>query len=272
MSYLFLAHLLNGLLMIAMPIGLALFLSVRWKLGARLWLIGAATFILSQIGHIPFNSLFTLVVNRTPLTEMSERSALLFNAVYVGLSAGLFEELFRYGMFRWWAKDARSWRKGVLTGAGHGGAEAIIFGAIALYNFVQFAYLRNADLSKLVPTGQLAQTQLQISGYWSMTWFEVPAGCPATAFLHPDPYRHGRARPANLHAQAMVLGLAGGSLPCCDGYRCDPALWSRRRSPGLCLHVRIRDRQPVPGLPFAPARTWAGKSSARPWSLEQEIS
>lgn len=185
MSYLFLAHLLNGLLMITMPIGLALFLSVRWKLGARLWLIGAATFILSQIGHIPFNALFTLVVNRTPLTEMSERSALLFNAVYVGLSAGLFEELFRYGMFRWWVKDARSWRKGVLTGAGHGGAEAIIFGAIALYTFVQFAYLRNADLSKIVPAGQLAQTQLQVSGYWSMTWFDSLQGALQRLFSIP---------------------------------------------------------------------------------------
>jgi len=46
MDILFLAHLLNGLLMIAMPVGLAIFLTTRWKLGWRLWLIGAATFIL----------------------------------------------------------------------------------------------------------------------------------------------------------------------------------------------------------------------------------
>ncbi len=183
--YIFLAHLLNSLLMIAIPVGLAIFLAVRWKLGARLWLIGAATFILSQIGHIPFNALFTLVVNPTPLTKMSSETALIFNAVYVGLSAGLFEELFRYEMFHWWAKDARSWRKGVLTGAGHGGAEAIIFGAIALYTFVHFAYLRNADLSKIVPVGQLAQTQQQVSGYWSMPWFNSLQGALQRLFSIP---------------------------------------------------------------------------------------
>jgi uncharacterized membrane protein YhfC len=181
----FLAHLLNVLLIIAMPVGLALFLAARWKLGMRLWLIGAATFILSQIGHIPFNALFTLVVNRTPLTNMSSQTALIFNAVYVGLSAGLFEELFRYGMFRCWAREARTWRKGVMTGAGHGGAEAIIFGAIALYTFVQFTYLRNADLSKTVSVGQLAQTQQQLSGYWSMDWFGSLQGALQRLFAIP---------------------------------------------------------------------------------------
>jgi uncharacterized membrane protein YhfC len=185
MDILFLAHLLNGLLMIAMPVGLAIFLTARWKLGARLWLIGAATFILSQVGHIPFNALATLVLNRTPLANMTPEAALIFNAVFLGLSAGLFEELFRYGMFRWWAKDARSWRKGVLAGAGHGGAEAIILGAIVLYAFLQLVYLRNADISKIVPAGQLALTQQQVSAYWSMAWYASLLGALERLFTIP---------------------------------------------------------------------------------------
>ena len=185
MDILFLAHLLNGLLMIAMPVGLAIFLTTRWKLGWRLWLIGAATFILSQVGHIPFLALATVVLNRTPLAKMSPESMLLFNAVFLGLSAGLFEELSRYAMYRWWAKDARSWRKGVLAGAGHGGAEAIIFGALALYTFVQLVYLRNADISKLVPAGQVAITQQQVSSYWSMTWYASLLGALERAFAIP---------------------------------------------------------------------------------------
>jgi uncharacterized membrane protein YhfC len=185
MDILFSAHLLNGLLMIAMPVGLAIFLTARWKLSAHLWLIGAATFILSQVGHIPFNALATLVLNRTPLANMTPEAALIFNAVFLGLSAGLFEELFRYGMFRWWAKEARSWRKGVLAGAGHGGAEAIILGAIVLYAFLQLVYLRNADISKVVPADQLALTQQQVSAYWSMTWYASLLGALERLFTIP---------------------------------------------------------------------------------------
>ncbi|MGD0174095.1 MAG: YhfC family glutamic-type intramembrane protease [Anaerolineales bacterium] len=185
MDILFFAHLLNGLLMIAMPVGLAIFLTARWKLGARLWLIGAATFILSQVGHIPFNALAGIVLGRTGLAKMTPDAQLIFNAVFLGLSAGLFEEFFRYGMFRWWAKDARSWRKGVLAGAGHGGAEAIILGAIVLYAFVQVVYLRNADISKVVPAGQVALAQQQVSAYWSMSWYASLLGALERLFTIP---------------------------------------------------------------------------------------
>jgi uncharacterized membrane protein YhfC len=185
MDVLFLTHLLNGLLMIAMPVGLAIYLTMRWKLGARLWLIGAATFVLSQVGHIPYLALATFMLNRTPLVKLSAESALLFNAVFLGLSAGLFEEFFRYGMYRWWAKDARSWRKGVLAGAGHGGAEAIIFGALALYGFLQLAYLRDADLSTIVTADKLAQLQQQVSSYWSMAWYSSLLGAVERMFAIP---------------------------------------------------------------------------------------
>lgn len=171
---LFAAHLSNALLMIGMPVALAIVLGKRWKLGARLWFIGAATFILSQVGHIPFNALFTSVVNRTALVNMSTGAALVFNSIYIGLSAGLFEELCRYGMFRWWAKDARSWRKGVLAGAGHGGIEAIIFGSIALFTFVQFALARTADLA-----------QPQVAAYWSTSWYGSMLGALQRLFAIP---------------------------------------------------------------------------------------
>ena len=171
--------------MIAMPVGLAIFLTARWKLGARLWLIGAGTFILSQIGHIPFNALAGFVLNRTPLANWTPEARLIFNAVFLGLSAGLFEELFRYGMFRWWARDARSWRKGVLTGAGHGGAEAIILGIIVLYAFLQLVALRTEDLSKFVSADQLALAREQVSAYWSMTWSSSLVGALERLFTIP---------------------------------------------------------------------------------------
>jgi uncharacterized membrane protein YhfC len=175
MDILFFAHLLNAILMIAMPLGLAIYLTRTWKLGWRLWFIGAATFILSQVGHIPFLRLSSLIMNRPPLVNtflrMSLSSLIIFNGVFIGLAAGLFEELFRYGMYRWWAKDARSWRTGILTGAGHGGAEAIIFGGLALYSFLQLVAYRNIDLSAAIPAAQLQAAKAQVAAYWSTAWY-----------------------------------------------------------------------------------------------------
>lgn len=156
--------------MIAMPVGLALFLTHKFKLGWRLWWIGAATFVLSQVGHIPFNVLVTPLFNRPTIVALQPTTQTWIQAIFLGLSAGLFEELFRYGMFRWWARDARSWRKGLLTGAGHGGAEAIILGALALYGFIQLAVLRHADLSKIFPASQLSLAERQVQAYWSTPW------------------------------------------------------------------------------------------------------
>lgn len=170
MDLLFFTHLLNALLMIAMPLGLAIYLTRRFHLGWRLWWIGAAVFILSQVGHIPFNALVNPLFNKAAVMALPVMTQRWLQAIFLGLSAGLFEELFRYGMFRWWAKDARSWRKGVLTGAGHGGAEAIIVGALSLYTFIQLAVLRNADLSKMFPASELELAQRQVQGYWSIPW------------------------------------------------------------------------------------------------------
>ncbi|MGD0753195.1 MAG: hypothetical protein ABSA23_17540 [Anaerolineales bacterium] len=67
MDILFFSHLLNGLLMVAMPVGLAIYLAGRWKLGGRIWWIGTASFILSKIGHIPFNWVAGKILNQTDL-------------------------------------------------------------------------------------------------------------------------------------------------------------------------------------------------------------
>ncbi len=51
------AHLLNGFLMIALPLVLGVVLARRWRLSWGLFGAGAATFVASQVFHIPFNNL-----------------------------------------------------------------------------------------------------------------------------------------------------------------------------------------------------------------------
>jgi uncharacterized membrane protein YhfC len=119
------------------------------------------------------------------MVAWSPTAQLVFNAIFLGLSAGVFEEGARFLVLRFWLKDSRSWRKGILLGAGHGGGEAIILGAITLYGFLQLATLRNADLSKIFPATQLALAQQQLTNYWSMTWYSSLLGALERFFTIP---------------------------------------------------------------------------------------
>jgi len=175
-------HLLNGILMIAMPLTLAIILSHRWKPGWRIILIGAATFFLSQVGHIPFNLLMTQLLSKTALVNLSVQGALIFNAIFLGLSAGFFEETFRYGMFRWWLKDAHTWRTGILAGVGHGGVEAIILGGLALFSMIQLIAARNMDLSIVYSGDTLRLVTEQVRTYWSATWYDSMLGAVERLF------------------------------------------------------------------------------------------
>lgn len=171
--------------MIAMPVLLAIYLARKFKLEWEIWLIGGATFILSQVGHIPFNAGMNALFRNNIIPLPPPEWLVAFTAIFGGLSAGLWEELFRYGMFRWWLKDARSWRKGVFAGAGHGGAEAILLGILVLAAFFQLSAYRNVDLATIVPSAQLATAEAQISTYWSAPWYATLLGAVERFFTIP---------------------------------------------------------------------------------------
>ncbi len=170
MNILYLTHPLNGLLMIGLPIALGVYLTRRFKLGWGLFWIGAATFVLSQVGHIPFNQLLNSLFSNGTLPLPPQEWRLVFSAIIAGLSAGLWEELSRYAMYRWWAKDARSWHKGILLGAGHGGMEAIFYGGLVLYALIQMVALKDSNLVGVVPADKIALGLQQIRSYWSTPW------------------------------------------------------------------------------------------------------
>jgi uncharacterized membrane protein YhfC len=174
--------------MIAMPIGLAIILTRRWKLVGRIWWIGALTFVFSQVGHIPFNALVAPVFNQFGFISLHPTVQLVIQAAFYGLSAGLFEEGARYLILRFWLKDARSWRTGILFGAGHGGAEAIIFGALVLFAYIQLLILRNAtpaELAQVVSANQIELAQAQLAAYWSAPWYDTLLGAVERLFTIP---------------------------------------------------------------------------------------
>jgi uncharacterized membrane protein YhfC len=138
--------LLNFLWMLIIPLLLAAYLGRRQRANWGLFGIGAATFILSQVGHLPFN---WLILQRWQLlpVDTGSWSGLLLISAFLGLSAGLFEETARFLTFRYWARDARTWRDGLMTGAGHGGIEAMLLGILGLINMILLNRMRLGELS-----------------------------------------------------------------------------------------------------------------------------
>ncbi len=166
---LYLGFPIQFLLMLGLPVGLWLFLkrkftAVNWSLIG----IGALTFVLSQVLHLPVNWALGLLgggrgVALWPLPLM---------AAIAGLSAGIFEEGARYLVLRYWKRDARSWAAGIGFGAGHGGIEAIIIGALVVLTFINMVTMRAVPLETLGISGDmLDQVQTQVDAYWSMPWY-----------------------------------------------------------------------------------------------------
>src|SRR3989304_4126871 len=159
-----------ALLMIAMPLALGAYLIRRYRSGWGLFLVGGVTFIGSQILHIPFNSyvLNPLLASAGFGAETGPGLMLALAALLLGLSAGVFEERARWLAYRFWIRKARTWPQGLVFGSGHGGAEAVILGLLALATLLQLVVLRGQDLASLVPAEQLAAAQVQVGAYWAL--------------------------------------------------------------------------------------------------------
>jgi uncharacterized membrane protein YhfC len=167
----------NGLLMMMVPIVLAAVLSRRWRLPRRIFWLGVGTFIGSQVLHIPFNR-FVLQPLMTALGLEGVSAGLPFAlvAVLLGLSAGVFEESARYLVYRRFLPREDRWRGAVFYGAGHGGVESFLVGILALYVLLQALALRGADLSLTVPAEQVQLAEQQLSVYWSAPWHAALLG------------------------------------------------------------------------------------------------
>ncbi len=171
---------LNGALMIAMPLALGIWIARRWRQEWRLFGIGAMTFVAAQVLHIPFNVfLLNPLLERLGLTPEPGSWGLVWMAVALGLSSGLFEEVARWITLRRFLPEARSWAEGLMVGAGHGGIEAMILGALVLYAFLQMIVLYGASpeaLVVLVGGDNLEQVRAAMAAYWDIPWYDQLLG------------------------------------------------------------------------------------------------
>ena len=166
----FIAHFLNPLLMVLMPLGLGVFLARRLKVSWGLFFIGAAAFIGSQILHIPFNAWVLGPALQSLEGAVPARALTIITALALGLSAGIFEETARYLSIRSRSPGERTWPNAVMIGAGHGGVESILLGLLVFYGFFQALALLDADLAALGIQDQRALVEAQLEAYWSAPW------------------------------------------------------------------------------------------------------
>jgi uncharacterized membrane protein YhfC len=153
-------------LMMLLPLLVGWFIRRRYGVGWGVFALGAATFVASQVVHIPLNMALGLI--GTPLHGVALWPSAAM-ALVAGLSAGLCEEGARWIVLTFFAKRTRGWRAGLQFGAGHGGVEAIIFGTLVLVNAVTMIALSTGDPARIGITGASAeQLAAARSAYWSV--------------------------------------------------------------------------------------------------------
>lgn len=130
--------------MIGAPTILVRFVRARWGVSWATIGAGALTFVASQVLHVPFNAYIM------PLLPGQHHALhLVVVASFLGLSAGLFEETARYVALRFMRRDDRSCPHAIGFGAGHGGAESIILGILALHGLFQILVIHQVGVENL---------------------------------------------------------------------------------------------------------------------------
>jgi len=156
----------------AVPVGLAVGLRRRWGLPWMLVIAGAVTFVGSQVVHLPLNAGISALFRFEVLPPISVAWQLPFNAIVGGLTAGICEEVARYLVMRFWAKECRTWRQALVLGTGHGGIESLLTGLLVGVTLANMVVLRSAGPASLGLEGEQAAALAQaVEAFWETPWY-----------------------------------------------------------------------------------------------------
>ncbi|MBI5478877.1 MAG: YhfC family intramembrane metalloprotease [Deltaproteobacteria bacterium] len=155
-------------LMLVVPLLLGRWLRRRFDVGWAVFGVGAATFVASQVVHLPLNWAVGLLgppraLGLLPLPAL---------AAAAGLSAGLCEEVARFAALRFVYRRARGYHAALQFGAGHGGVEAMILGALVALTLVNMLVLRYLPASMLrLSADQSWQAGAAAATFWATPWY-----------------------------------------------------------------------------------------------------
>lgn len=153
--------------MILIPVGLAIALRRKYVVAWFLFCVGMVTFVGSQTYHIPLNNWLTDIGVIGPIA--TDDPNFIRTAVILGFSAAICETLARvvgYAvLFRY--KAAENHADGIMVGLGHGGIEAMLFGAVlTAASLTSLLALQGTDLTTLDLTAeQLSVVSKQLATF-----------------------------------------------------------------------------------------------------------
>jgi uncharacterized membrane protein YhfC len=143
-------------------------LTRKFKSPWKLFFAGGLTFVASQVVHLPAIYGLTALFANDALPSPPLEWVPAFNAVVLGLMAGICEETARYILFTFFLKKTSTWNDGVLVGAGHGGIESIILGLGGGLTLINMVVMKNMDPALLgLPADQAALAQQQVAAFWA---------------------------------------------------------------------------------------------------------
>ena len=145
------AFIVNIVICFGMPLGCLLYLLIRRKRAFLPFLVGASVFVVFQlIIRIP---LINYALAPMGWYQEMTQSPWLYG-IFLGLTAGLFEELGRFAGYKTLLKGRDRWIDGFAFGVGHGGIEAMLL--------VGMTNIGNLVLSLMINNGQFSQVSAAI--------------------------------------------------------------------------------------------------------------
>lgn len=139
------------LICLLMPVLLIIYFYKKQKISLLAVLIGAGVFAVFQmILRIP---LLSLLATQQWYINMSKNTYII--ALFLGLTAGLFEEVGRYIAMKLFMKKSLSWKNGIAFGIGHGGIEAILIVGLPLINYILMSFMINSGVFDTMIAAQL---------------------------------------------------------------------------------------------------------------------
>lgn len=158
------------LLEILVPLGLGLYLKEKFGAKWKVWFVGAAAFIASQIVHIPMLLGWQRLLIALGVDQVEEPSLLLQTGLVLAVSfmAGLCEEPARWFAYKLLKEQGESSRHALMLGAGHGGVESMFVALSVLSSAVSIYMFQSGTL----PLDQLAPAQVDaLSEAVNLAWY-----------------------------------------------------------------------------------------------------
>ena len=127
-SSLMICFIINIIICFGIPIGYLIYL-VAAKKGVKPFFIGALVFLISQVFlRIP---IIQYVLPKMDWYSTIQAFYPIIYAIFLGATAGIFEEVGRFLGFKLALKKKRNWFDGLSFGMGHGGIEAMLLAGVS---------------------------------------------------------------------------------------------------------------------------------------------